>query len=51
MAERSRGRKNSSYKIREFQMIDVSPKFKTLRYARAEGTLFATPEIIEKNKK
>ncbi|MFQ5583581.1 MAG: bifunctional molybdenum cofactor biosynthesis protein MoaC/MoaB [Calditrichia bacterium] len=27
-------------------MIDVSPKFKTLRYARAQGTLHAPPEII-----
>ena len=27
-------------------MIDVSPKFKTLRYAMAKGTFFATPEAI-----
>ncbi len=29
-------------------MIDVSPKFNTLRYARAGGTLYTTPEIIDK---
>ncbi len=27
-------------------MIDVSPKFNTLRYARAEGKVFAKPETI-----
>ncbi|HDL17765.1 MAG TPA: bifunctional molybdenum cofactor biosynthesis protein MoaC/MoaB [Bacteroidetes bacterium] len=27
-------------------MIDVSPKFNTLRYAKAEGKLFAKPETI-----
>lgn len=29
-------------------MIDVSPKFKTLRYAMAKGTLFAKPEIVNR---
>jgi molybdenum cofactor biosynthesis protein MoaC len=29
-------------------MIDVSPKFKTLRYAMAKGTLYARPEIIDR---
>jgi molybdenum cofactor biosynthesis protein MoaC len=29
-------------------MIDVSPKFKTLRYAMAKGTLYAGPEIIDR---
>ena len=32
-------------------MIDVSPKFKSLRYAKAQGTLHAPPEIIERVKK
>lgn len=31
-------------------MIDVSPKFNTLRYAMAKGTLFTTPEVIERVK-
>lgn len=31
-------------------MIDVSPKFNTLRYALAKGTLFATPETIQRVK-
>ncbi len=31
-------------------MIDVSPKFNTLRYAMAEGVLHGTPEIMEKIK-
>lgn len=29
-------------------MIDVSPKFKTLRYAMAKGTLFAKPAIVNR---
>ncbi len=29
-------------------MIDVSGKFNTLRYARAEGKLFAPPEVLER---
>ena len=29
-------------------MIDVSPKFNTLRYARAEGFLYGMPETLEK---
>ncbi|MBN2410649.1 bifunctional molybdenum cofactor biosynthesis protein MoaC/MoaB [candidate division KSB1 bacterium] len=29
-------------------MIDVSKKFNTLRYARAEGFLFARPEIVQR---
>jgi len=29
-------------------MIDVSGKFNTLRYAQAEGKLFAPPEVIER---
>lgn len=29
-------------------MIDVSPKFNTLRYALAEGILYTTPDIINK---
>jgi len=29
-------------------MIDVSPKFMTLRYAKAQGVLSATPEIIQR---
>ena len=29
-------------------MIDVSPKFKTLRYAKAQGVFFAQPEIIQR---
>ena len=29
-------------------MIDVSNKFDTLRYARAEGSLFAHPEIVQR---
>jgi len=32
-------------------MIDVSPKFNTLRYAKAEGFLKAKPETIEKVRK
>jgi len=28
-------------------MIDVSPKFSTLRYAKAEGKLYCQPEILE----
>ncbi|NOX87934.1 MAG: bifunctional molybdenum cofactor biosynthesis protein MoaC/MoaB [Calditrichaeota bacterium] len=31
-------------------MIDVSPKFNTLRYAQATGTLYARPEIIKRVK-
>ncbi|RMF59264.1 MAG: bifunctional molybdenum cofactor biosynthesis protein MoaC/MoaB, partial [Calditrichaeota bacterium] len=31
-------------------MIDVSPKFNTLRYALAKGTLFATQETIQRVK-
>ena len=29
-------------------MIDVSPKFSTLRYARAEGFLYGQPEVLAK---
>ncbi len=32
-------------------MIDVSPKFNTLRYARATGALYASPETLERIKK
>ncbi len=31
-------------------MIDVSPKFNTLRYAKAKGILYASPETIERVK-
>lgn len=31
-------------------MIDVSPKFNTLRYAQAEGKIFARPETIDRVK-
>ena len=29
-------------------MIDVSPKFNTLRYARAEGVLHGSPAILQR---
>ena len=29
-------------------MIDVSPKFHTLRYALAEGFLYGTPEVVKR---
>ncbi len=31
-------------------MIDVSPKFNTLRYAKAKGVLYASPETIQRVK-
>ena len=29
-------------------MIDVSPKFHTLRYALAEGFLYGRPEVLQR---
>lgn len=35
-------------KVKGEEMIDVSPKFSTLRYAKAQGILKARPEIIKR---